>query len=340
MDHPFAAPLPTMEAKTTERWPKGDLSYEPKWDGFRALAWSAPEPRLDSRNQKPLLRYFPELGPALDQLPDATVVDCEIVVVVDGKTAFDHLQMRLHPAASRVTKLSEEIPAQLCAFDLLALEGVDLRSLPFIERHAKLKTLMSTLDAPWNATPSTTNEATAKEWFTSFEASGCDGIIAKPNDAPYASGKRAMYKIKHRRTVDTIVGGYRIHKDGDKIGSLLLGMYNDEGELHFIGHCSGFPDADRTEMLRMFEDLRSEESFDENARMPGGESRWSAGKDLSWTPVEAGVVVEISYDQLEGGRFRHATRFHRWRPDKDPLTCTMDQLERPRGSTFSEIVRG
>lgn len=327
-----------MEAKTTERWPSGDLSYEPKWDGFRALAWSTPEPRLDSRNQKPLLRYFPELLPALEQLPHGTVVDCEIVVVQDHKTSFDQLQSRLHPAQSRVEKLAEEIPAQLCAFDLLALEGIDLRNEPFLTRHERLTALTAQLTSPWNVTPSTTDETVAKQWFIEYEAAGCDGIIAKPNDAPYAAGKRAMYKIKHRRTVDAIVGGYRVHKDGDKIGSLLLGMYNDAGELHFIGHCSGFPDADRTEMLRMFEQLRSEESFE--ARTPGGESRWSAGKDLSWTPIEAGVVIEISYDQLESGRFRHATRFHRWRPDKDPATCTMDQLERPTGPSFAEVVGG
>ncbi|MDH3308016.1 MAG: ATP-dependent DNA ligase, partial [Acidimicrobiia bacterium] len=196
------------------------------------------------------------------------------------------------------------------------------------------------LTDPWHLTPSTTDEEVAKRWFTDFEASGCDGIMAKPIDQAYIHGKRAIIKIKHRRTIDCVVGGYRVHKDGDKIGSLLLGLYNEAGDLHFIGHCSGFPDADRTEMLAQFEQLRSDDSFGDEARMPGGQSRWSGGKDLSWVPVVPGVVVEISYDQLEEGRFRHATRFHRWRPDKDAATCTMGQLERPAGTGFSDVVDG
>lgn len=340
-DWPFPAPLKTMEARTTENWPKpkgSGFAYEPKWDGFRSLSWSSPETRIDSRNERPLLRYFPELEPALDQLPPYTVVDGEIVVVVDDVTQFDTLQLRLHPAESRVTKLSGEIPAQLVAFDLLALEGHDLRQLPFSDRRAQLEQLSKSLRHPWNLTPSTTDLGLAQKWFTEFEASGCDGIIAKPLDDAYQSGKRAMFKIKHRRTVDCVVGGYREHKDGGKIGSLLLGMYNEEGDLHFIGHCSGFSDHDRVEILRQFESLRTDESFGENARMPGGESRWSAGKDLSWVPVQPGVVVEISYDQLEGHRFRHATRFHRWRPDKDAEACTTDQLDLPDGPGFSTVV--
>lgn len=342
-DWPFEPTIPTMEARTTETWPKpkgSGLAYEPKWDGFRSLSWSGPEPRIDSRNERPLLRYFPELRTALDQLPSGTVVDGEIVVVIDDVTQFDALQLRLHPAQSRVDKLSGEIPAELVAFDLLALEGEDLRRLSFSERRARLERLAAGLTHPWNLTPSTRDEAVARHWFTEFEAAGCDGIVAKPLDDPYQSGKRAMYKIKHRRTVDVVVGGYREHKDGGKIGSLLLGLYDSAGELHFIGHCSGFSDHDRVEILERFEELRSDGSFGENARMPGGESRWSGGKDLSWTPVAPGVVVEVSYDQLEGKRFRHATRFHRWRPDKDPDSCTMDQLERPSGPGFTDVVEG
>ena len=338
MSWPFAAPIETMEAKVSEKWPKGDFAYEPKWDGFRAVVWSNPDGRIDSRNQKPLLRYFPELAPAVDQLPSGTVVDSEIVVVVHDATAFDNLQLRLHPAASRIEKLSLEIPAQLVAFDLLADQGEDIRHLPFIQRRQRLEQLFANLDAPWNLTPSTTDEATAMRWFDEFEPTGCDGIIAKPINQAYIHGKRAVIKIKHRRTIDCVVGGYRVHKDGDKIGSLLLGLYNDAGELHFIGHCSGFPDADRTEMLQQFEELKADESFGEDARMPGGDSRWSAGKDLSWVPVVPGVVVEISYDQLEGQRFRHATRFHRWRPDKNPEDCTLAQLERPTGLGFNDMI--
>jgi ATP-dependent DNA ligase len=327
-----------MEARTSESWPKGDFLYEPKWDGFRSVSWSAPETRIDSRNQRPLLRYFPELAPALEQLPEGTVVDGEIVVVVEGVTDFDALQQRIHPAASRITMLSETTPAELVAFDLLADRGEDLRRTPFSERRQRLVALAGTLDDPWHLTPQTDSREVASRWFDEFESAGCDGIIAKDPDQAYQQGKRAMIKIKHRRTVDCVVGGFREHKDGDKIGSLLLGLYDGKGELHFIGHCSGFPDHDRVEIYRRFMELVSEESFGDQARTPGGISRWSADKDLSWTPIEPGVVVEVSYDQLEGDRFRHATRFHRWRPDKDPEQCTMAQLERPEGPGFREVV--
>ncbi len=340
MTHPFESPLETMEAKVSEKWPKGEYVYEPKWDGFRSLSWSAPDPRIDSRNKRPLLRYFPELRPALDQLPDGTVVDGEIVVVVDGATQFDALQQRIHPAESRIELLSGETPAELVAFDLLALRGEDLREEPFSKRRERLVDLFSDLELPWHLTPQTDDEETARAWFDEFEPAGCDGIIAKKPDLAYQHGKRAMIKIKHRRTIDVVVGGFREHKDGGKIGSLLLGLYNDDGDFHFIGHCSGFPNADRVEIYERFKELQAEESFDAAARAPGAESRWSAGKDSSWTPVQPGVVVEVSYDQLEGDRFRHASRFHRWRPDKAATDCTMDQLERPAGATFGEVVDG
>ncbi|MCZ6568212.1 MAG: ATP-dependent DNA ligase [Actinobacteria bacterium] len=338
MSHPFPAPLQTMEARVSERWPKGDFVYEPKWDGFRSLSWSEPDLRLDSRNQRPLLRYFPELRPALEQLPPGTVVDGEIVVVIDGVTDFDSLQQRIHPAESRVNMLSEATPAELVAFDILADRGESLRDLPFSERRQRLVSLAEELDHPWHLTPQTTSEEVARVWFDEYEPAGCDGIIAKRPELGYQHGKRAMIKIKHRRTIDVVVGGFREHKDGGKIGSLLLGLYNDSGDFHFIGHCSGFPNADRVEIYDRFVELRSEESFDEAARAPGGPSRWSAGKDSPWTPVQPGVVVEVSYDQLEGDRFRHATRFHRWRPDKDAAACTMDQLERPQGPGFRDVV--
>lgn len=340
MTMPFDPPIETMEAKTSERWPSANaaFAYEPKWDGFRSVTWSSPEPRIDSRNQRPLLRYFPELRAGIEQLPAETVVDGEIVVVVDDVTSFDAIQLRLHPAESRVTMLSEEIPARFVAFDLLALRGEDLRQAPFRERRARLIELCEGLGHPWNLTPSTTDQQTAKRWFDEFESAGCDGIIVKDLDLEYVHGKRAMVKIKHRRTVDCVVGGYREHKDGGMIGSLLLGLYDENGELGFIGHCSGFSDHDRAEIFRQFEALRADESFAGDVRMPGGESRWSAGKDLSWTPVTPGVVVEVSYDQLEGNRFRHATRFHRWRPDKEARDCTTAQLERPDGPGFTDVV--
>jgi ATP-dependent DNA ligase len=327
-----------MEAKVSESWPKGRFLYEPKWDGFRSLSWSEPDLRIDSRNMRPLLRYFPELTPALDQLPPGTVVDGEIVVVVDGVTDFDTLQQRIHPAESRINLLSEETPAELVAFDLLADRGEDLRDLPFSERRERLVGLADQLELPWHLTPQTDSEDTAKEWFHEFEPAGCDGIIAKNPDLAYQHGKRAMIKIKHRRTIDVVVGGFREHKDGGKIGSLLLGLFNESGDFHFIGHCSGFPDVDRVEIYKRFMELRSDESFDEGARAPGGPSRWSSDKDSTWTPVQPGVVIEVSYDQLEGDRFRHASRFHRWRPDKDPSQCTMDQLERPEGPGFRAVV--
>ena len=327
-----------MEAKVSERWPKGDFIYEPKWDGFRSLSWSGPEIRLDSRNERPLLRYFPELAPALEQLPEGTVVDGEIVVVVDEATDFDTLQQRIHPAESRVEMLSEQTPAELVAFDLLAINGEDLRFAPFSERRARLVSLHDQLELPWHLTPQTDSEEVAKRWFDEFEPAGCDGIIAKKPDLTYQHGKRAMIKIKHLRTVDVVVGGFREHKDGGKIGSLLLGLYNEDGDFHFIGHCSGFPDVDRVEIYQRFKELQADGSFDEEARAPGGPSRWSAGKDNAWTPVKPGVVIEVSYDQLEGDRFRHASRFHRWRPDKDAESCTMDQLERPEGAGFREVV--
>ena len=338
MSHPFPAPVETMEAKVSESWPKGEFLYEPKWDGFRSLSWSEPDIRIDSRNQRPLLRYFPELRTALDQLPAGTVVDGEIVVVVDGATDFDTLQQRIHPAESRINLLSEGTPAELVAFDLLAHEGNDLRALPFTERRHRLETLAGRLGHPWHLTPQTDSENVAKGWFHEFESAGCDGIIAKRPELDYQHGKRAMIKIKHRRTIDVVVGGFRVHKDGGKIGSLLLGLFNEDGEFHFIGHCSGFPSSDRIDIYDRFMELRADESFDEAARAPGGPSRWSSGKDNSWIPVQPGVVVEVSYDQLEGDRFRHASRFHRWRPDKDATDCTMDQLERPEGPAFGEVV--
>ncbi len=339
-DWPFDPPIETMEARTTERWPAGPYAYEPKWDGFRAVAWGGGEVRLDSRNRKPLLRYFPELEPALRRLPAGTVVDGEVVVVVDDVTSFERLQSRIHPAASRIAALAAEIPASLVAFDLLAVGGTDLRARPFTERRAALEDVAAGLQAPWYLTPTTTDLAVATAWFDDYEPAGCDGIVAKRLDQGYESGRRAMVKIKHRRTVDCVVGGYRIHRDGDKVGSILLGLYDPAGDLHFVGHCSGFSDHDRTGILRRLEAIRTDASFGggDGVRVPGADSRWSQGTDPSWTPVIPGVVVEVSYDQLEGNRFRHATRFHRWRPDKDPADCTLDQLARPAGVGFGDVV--
>lgn len=334
---PFEMPIVPMEAKVTTVWPDQGWGFEPKWDGFRAIASNAGEPGLDSRKQRPLLRYFPELVDLIAAVPDGTVIDGEVLVVHHNGLAFDMLQQRIHPAESRVNRLAYETPGTLVAFDLLADRGEDLRAMPFTERRQRLEALMPSLDPAWRLTLSTTDVETARRWFDEFEAAGCDGIVAKSLDGPYVEGERKMLKFKHRRSVDCVVGGYRIHKDGDKIGSLLLGLYAPGGSLAFIGHCSGFSNHDRVALLKRFAVLRERESFGDDVRAPGGQSRWSAGKDLSWVPVEPGVVIEISYDQLTGDRFRHATRFERWRPDKDPEDCTFSQLERPEGPGFSAI---
>ncbi len=286
------------------------------------------------------MRYFPELRPALAQLPPGTVVDSEVVAVVADVTQFDTLQMRIHPAESRINRLAAETPAELVAFDVLALRGEDLRSLPYAERRGRLETLFAALSFPWHLTPVTTDLDEATRWFHEYEGAGCDGIIVKAVDEPYVEDKRQWIKWKHRRECDCVVGGYRVHKDGDKIGSILLGLYDGDGDFHFMGHCSGFSDHDRVELLRQFETIRADESFggESQVRVPGMQSRWSAGKELDWIPVEPGVVVQVSYDQLEGGRFRHATRFERWRPDKPAEECTMDQLIRPVATGFSEVV--
>ena len=334
---PFELPIVPMEAKVRTAWPTDGWAFEPKWDGFRAIATGG-EGRLDSRKQKPLLRYFPELEPLIASIPAGTVIDGEVLVVEHDQLAFDMLQARIHPAQSRIDRLSREIPATLVAFDLLADDGKDLRSHPFTDRRARLRALMETMPDSWHLTPSTTDVEVAKRWFDDFEAAGCDGIVAKALEGSYVEGKREMLKFKHRRSVDCVVGGYRVHKDGDRIGSLLLGLYTPEGELAFIGHCSGFTNHDRVDLLARFEAMRADDSFGDDVRRPGAESRWSTGKDLSWVPVRPGIVIEISYDQLTGDRFRHATRFERWRPDKDPEDCTFAQLDVATGPGFSQIL--
>jgi ATP-dependent DNA ligase len=366
-----------MEAEVADELPPPPgWAYEPKWDGFRVVMWSdaaapsasansgAPRPgetrrgrrgpRLDSRNAKPLLRYFPELESALAQLPLGTVADGEIVVTHDGKLDFDALQNRIHPAQSRIRRLARETPAQLALFDLLALRGDDLRPRPFRDRRHKLEGLAADLgvsgathsDSLWLLSPSTTDVEVARRWFREFEPAGFDGVVAKALDRPYAEGRREMIKVKHRRTVDCVVGGYRLHKGGDRVGSLLLGLYNPGGELHFIGHCSSFSDAEAAALLEALRPLepRSGDAdpagFGEHARHPGSASRWAGDRDPDFVPVRPILVVEVSYDQLTGDRFRHATRFERWRPDKDPRDCTIDQLERPRGPALVEALRG
>ena len=334
-------PVTPTEARVRETLPEPPgWAYEPKWDGFRVVAWGGSQPRLDSRNHRPLLRYFPELGAAVEMLPDRAVVDAEAVVVLDDVTDFDALQMRIHPAQSRVRKLAQETPAQIVAFDVLAVGEEDLRGRPFRERRERLHQLLVHTGPPWHLTPSTEDRAEALRWFDSFEEAGCDGIVAKRLDLTYREGERDMIKVKHRRTADAVVGGYRLHKDGDKIGSLLLGMYDEKGALHFVGHCSGFADRERARLLDMLRQLETDSSFGDEARRPDAPSRWSGQREAAFVAVDPSIVVEVSYDQITGGRFRHATRFERWRPDKLPSECTLDQMERSTGIGFVEVVSG
>lgn len=354
---PFAPPRLPMEAKVSNELPEPPgWAYEPKWDGFRMLAWCGREMRLDSRNGKPLLRYFPDLTPALHDMPAGTVVDGEVVVVRDGRLDFDALQNRIHPAESRVRMLAEETPAVLVAFDLLAVQGTDLRGFAFRDRRRLLVALAEGFASPWHLTPSTEDVEVGRRWFHEFESAGCDGIVAKALDRPYREGDRAMVKVKHRRSVDAVVGGFRVQKDGGKVGSLLLGLYNPDGELHFIGHLSGFSDAEATALLPRVRALQVDggtdagataavvnsggggAGFGEHVRHPGAQSRWTGDKDLDWVAVRPELVLQVSYDQLTGDRFRHATRFERWRLDKNPEDCTLDQLERPAGAGFGEVI--
>ena len=320
----------------------GDFIYEPKWDGFRAIVFrNGANLQIQSRDLRPLDRYFPELHDALLQrLPRDIVVDGEIVVITRGGLDFDALQLRLHPAASRVSRLAGEIPASFVAFDVLAAKGRKLMAMPQTERRAALERLLSGVNAPVYLTPMTRDPAIAAQWLARFEGAGLDGVIAKPARTPYLPGKRAMIKVKHARTADCVVGGFRWHKSGqDAVGSLLLGLYDDKGVLHHVGVTSSFSMAQRKALVKELAPLRrkalarhpwrnwAEAGAHEERRMPGGQSRWSAGKDLTWEPLRIERVCEVKYDHLQGDRFRHAAVFLRWRPDKPPAECRYDQLE-------------
>jgi ATP-dependent DNA ligase len=340
---PIAPPIEPMLAKLATAFPAGDgFLYEPKWDGFRAIVFrGGDETYIQSRDLKPLDRYFPELQAALRQvLPAGSIVDGEIVIATPRGLDFDALQQRLHPAASRVARLAAETPASFVAFDALAAGGRDLRALPQVERRARLETLLKHAAPPIHLTPMTRDREEAAEWLSRFEGAGLDGVIVKPADAAYQPGKRAMIKIKHARTADCVVGGFRWHKAGKGVlvGSLLLGLYDDEGRLHHVGVTSSFTMAVRRRLAQELAPLRAgareghpwgawASPEGEQTRMPGGQSRWSAGKDLSWEPLRIERVCEVKYDHMQGDRFRHAAVFVRWRPDKRPTDCGYDQLE-------------
>jgi ATP-dependent DNA ligase len=333
-----------MLSKLAEEIPEGEgWLYEPKWDGFRALVFRGGpgEVYIQSRDSKPLDRYFPELHDTFAAaLPDGCVVDGEIVIATPRGLDFDTLQLRLHPAASRVAKLAKEVPASFVAFDVLAANGTPLMEAPQDERRAQLEALAGSLQPPIHLTPITRDRETARDWLQRFEGAGLDGVMAKPADAPYQPGKRAMIKVKHARTADCVVAGFRWHKSGsDRIGSLLLGLYDDKGRLHHVGVTSSFTMAARKTLVDELAPLRvnalehhpwrewADAQAQMTSRMPGGQSRWSAGKDLSWEPLRVERVCEVKYEHLQGDRFRHGAVFLRWRPDKPPEDCRYDQLE-------------
>jgi ATP-dependent DNA ligase len=334
-------PVEPMLAKLTrELPPAGPVMFEPKWDGFRCILFrDGDDLDLQSRNQKPLLRYFPELrDPVLAQLPERIVLDGELVVWNDRGLDFDALQLRQHPAESRIKKLAAEIPASFVAFDMLALGDESWCDRPFRERRAALEKIMKTSKAPLYLTPATLDRDEAHDWFTRFEGAGFDGVVAKPLDDTYRPGQRSMLKVKHERTADCVAAGFRVHKDGNGVGSILCGLYDDDGDLHHVGVASGMSAAVRARLLEEIEPLRQDaldghpwrdwaEAMQSGTRMPGGPSRWNADKDLSWEPLRIERVVEVAYEGLMNGRFRHNARFRRWRDDRDPDSCTYAQLE-------------
>jgi ATP-dependent DNA ligase len=349
----LAPPIEPMLAKLADELPTaGSFLFEPKWDGFRAIVFrGASDVFIQSRDLRPLDRYFPELHEQLvGRLPSGCVVDGEIVIAGPDGLDFDALQLRLHPAASRVAKLARETPASFVAFDLLAVDGRSLLPARQSERRAALEQLLHDPQPPLYLTPATLDRGLASEWLTRFEGAGLDGVIAKPVDGAYQPGKRAMIKVKHARTADCVVAGFRWHKSGkDALGSLLLGLYDDRGVLQHVGVTSSFTMAARKRLAVELAPLRKnafEEhpwrewagaGGDETTRMPGAQSRWSAGKDLSWEPLRIERVCEVKYDHLQGRRFRHAAVFLHWRPDKAPGDCRFDQLEITRAYELERV---
>ena len=347
MNLPVNPPVLPMLAKRVSELPtRGEWIFEPKWDGFRALVFrDGEEILLQSRDEKSLNRYFPELlGILRPQLPPRCVLDGEIVVAQNDALDFDSLQLRIHPAASRVKLLSKEIPASIIFFDLLSDGDRDLRGTAFEERRGKLETLLASAKPPLHITPATRSLEVAADWFRRFEGAGLDGVVAKAVSGTYESDKRVMLKVKHERECDCVVAGFRWHKKGGQtmVGSLLLGLYDDSGALQHVGVCASFTDAKRRELVEFLAPYRKNaladhpwkhwaeyqpEPGEAEHRMPGGQSRWSQGKDLSWEPLRPELVVEVAYEHMQGNRFRHTAQFRRWRMDKKPRDCNYEQLE-------------
>jgi ATP-dependent DNA ligase len=345
VDLPVNPPVLPMLAKRISALPEGEeWIFEPKWDGFRALVFrDGDDVMIQSRDEKPLNRYFPELLPALkEQLPPRCVLDGEVVIARDGGLDFEALQQRIHPAASRVQMLSKEIPASVVFWDLLALGDDNLCASPFRERRAALERVLTNVQPPLHLTPATGERSVAEDWFKRFEGAGFDGVIAKPPSGAYEPNKRSMFKVKHERECDCVVAGFRWHKNGEGslIGSLLLGLYDDAGTLHHVGVAASFTEKKRRELVEFLAPYRTDALVDHpwkdwagdgedhsGQRKPGAKSRWSSGKDLSWQPLRAELVVEVAYDHMQGTRFRHTAQFRRWRTDKPPRECTYGQLE-------------
>ena len=360
MNLPVNPPILPMLAKRVGELPSGGKwIFEPKWDGFRALVFrDGDEILIQSRDAKPLNRYFPELLEALhSQLPRRAVLDGEIVVAKNDGLDFEALQLRIHPAASRVKLLSLEIPASIVFFDLLSEGDRDLRSMPFQERRVKLESLLSSAVPPIHLTPATSEPSVAADWFSRFEGAGLDGVVAKPVSGIYEPNKRVMLKVKHERDCDCVVAGFRWHKNGKgtAVGSLLLGLFDDAGALQHVGVCASFTDRVRRELVEYLAPYRKDalaahpwkhwaehQSADgeEGRRVPGAQSRWSQGKDLSWEPLRPELVVEVAYDHMQGSRFRHTAQFRRWRTDKKPGDCTYAQLEVVPAQELAEIFGG
>jgi ATP-dependent DNA ligase len=343
---PFQPPVRPMLAKAVAGIPeRDDLAFEPKWDGFRCIVFrSGADVHLGSRNTKPLTRYFPELvDPIRDQLPDRIVFDCEIIVAIDNRLEFDQLQQRIHPAVSRVDMLAEETPADIVAFDLLALGERDLRNEPFSVRRAELEAAFADVDPPLHLTPITRDRGVARQWFIEFEGAGLDGLIAKPVDEPYVENKRTQLKVKHIRSADAVVAGYRIHKDGNGVGSLLLGLYDDQGGLRHVGVAASFTAKRRAELLDELAPL-TEKALDDHPWASWSEAgaqqqhRWNANKDMGWLPVRPEWVAEVKYGSTLNGRFREVTKMLRWRPDKDPSQCDFDQLDEPLPIGLDQVL--
>ncbi len=353
---PIQPPISPMLSKAATAIPEGEgWHYEPKWDGFRCIVFrDGNDIELASRNEKPFTRYFPELiEPLRSSLPEACVIDGEIVIAsADGDGLdFDALLQRIHPAESRVRRLAAETPASFVGFDILALGQRDLMGEPLQERVRLLREAMSAAEPPVYLCPSSTRVETAREWFTRFEGAGLDGVIAKRLGDVYTPDKRTLVKVKHSRTADCVVAGYRIHKDGNGIGSLLLGLYDNDGQLHHVGVTAAFTAKFRTELLGILAPLLDDALADHpwadwanamahaDARLPGAGSRWNAGKDLSWVPVRVERVVEVTFGQLQNGRFRHGVQFQRWRPDREPSSCTYGQLDVAAPVAFDDLMR-